>query len=85
MRISQWPKVNTKWYLGVQCLKCRTPILFALDHGEGIGQPPRTGRLVLTCPLADCGHQADYSTAAVSRFQKQPPATKEMKHPGGSI
>ncbi|PYS40479.1 MAG: hypothetical protein DMG14_10465 [Acidobacteria bacterium] len=79
MRISQWSKVDTKWYLGVRCQKCGTPILFALDHSEGTGQPARAGKLVLTCSLAECRHQADYSTAAVSRFQKQPPAAKEAK------
>jgi len=48
------------------------PILFALDRSEGAkeGQPLSAGRLVLTCPLDDCRHQADYTTVAVSRFQK---------------
>jgi len=77
MRISQWSKVDTKWYLGVQCRKCRAPILFALDQSEGEGFPVSAGRLVLTCSLAECRHQADYSTATVSRFQKQPGALNE--------
>jgi hypothetical protein len=72
MRISQWSKVDTKWYLGVQCRKCHAPILFAVDHSEGEVQPMPAGKLLLTCPLAECRHQADYSKAAVSRFQKQP-------------
>jgi hypothetical protein len=48
------------------------PILFALDHSDGTkeGQPASAGKLVLTCPLDECGHQADYTAAAVSRFQK---------------
>jgi len=48
--------------------------LFALDRSEGVGkrQPLSSGKLVLTCPLDNCGHQADYTDAAVSRFQKQP-------------
>ena len=79
MRISQWPKVDTKWYLGVRCRKCRTPILFALDHSEGEGNPSPAGKLVLTCGLAECRHQADYSGAAVARFQKQADAAKTTK------
>jgi hypothetical protein len=48
--------------------------LFALDRTEGAEkhQPQSAGKLVLTCPLDNCGHQADYTGAAVSRFQKQP-------------
>lgn len=62
------------WYLGVRCQKCHVPILFALDRSEGAGDgpPPPAGKLVLTCPLDKCRHQADYTAAAVSRFQKQP-------------
>jgi hypothetical protein len=50
------------------------PILFALDRSEGAkeGQPLSAGKLVLTCPLEECGHQADYTASAVSRFQKIP-------------
>jgi hypothetical protein len=72
MRMTHWPKADSKWYLGVRCRKCDVPILFALDHSDGETQPARAGKLVLTCPLAECRHQADYSTASVSRFQKQP-------------
>ena len=71
MRISQWSKADTRWYLGVRCHKCHVPILFALDHSEGEAKPARAGKLVLTCPLAECRHRDDYSSAAVSRFQKQ--------------
>jgi hypothetical protein len=48
------------------------PILFALDRSEGAkeGQPVPAGKLVLTCPLDECRHQADYTAVAVSRFQK---------------
>jgi hypothetical protein len=62
-----------QWYLGVRCKKCRTPILFALDRseGEGKGQPLLAGKLVLTCPLEKCRHQADYTGARLSRFLKQ--------------
>jgi len=50
------------------------PILFALDASEGAGkrQSLSAGNLVLTCPLENCRHQADYTGAVVSRFQKQP-------------
>ena len=63
-----------RWYLGVRCRKCRVPILFALDGSEGAGDgpPPSVGKLVLTCTLDKCRHQADYTAAAVARFQKQP-------------
>ena len=79
MRISQWSKVDTKWYLGVRCHKCETPILFALDRSEGAVEPGPAGKLVLTCSLAECRHQSDYSTAAVSRFQKQPAVLNETR------
>jgi hypothetical protein len=75
-----------RWYLGVRCRKCRTPILFALDRSEGTGQtaPVSTGKLVLTCAIEDCKHQADYTAAAVSRFQKQSANSPKMteKHEG---
>jgi hypothetical protein len=79
LRISQWPKGDAKWYLGVLCQKCRAPILFALDHGEGQVMPPPVAKLVLTCSLEECRHRADYSNAAVARYQKQPDAAKENK------
>jgi hypothetical protein len=49
------------------------PILFALDRTEGAEKrlPLSAGKLVLTCSLDNCRHQADYTGAAVSRFQKQ--------------
>jgi hypothetical protein len=74
LNISRWPKADTRWYLGVRCKKCGLPILFALDRTEGAEkhQPLSAGKLVLTCPLDTCRHQADYTVAAVSRFQKQP-------------
>jgi len=55
------------------------PILFALDQSEGTkeGQPLSTGKLVLTCPVDECRHQADYNAAAVARFQKMPGKPKE--------
>jgi hypothetical protein len=62
-----------RWYLGVRCKKCRSPILFALDRSEGEGkhQSLPAGKLVLTCPLDECRHQADYTGARLSRFLKQ--------------
>lgn len=78
MHISHWPKADTRWYLGVRCKKCGAPILFALDRSEGEGQPAAAGKLVLTCTMAECRHQADYSTAAVTRFQKQPGAPNQV-------
>jgi len=87
LNISRWPKADTQWYLGVRCQKCRRPILFALDRTEGPEkrQPMSAGKLVLTCPLDKCRHQADYTGAAVSRFQKQPvkPDEKAKNAEGG--
>lgn len=73
MNVPRWPRADEQWYLGVRCRKCRAPILFALDRSEGerAGQPASARKLVLTCTLEACGHQADYSTAAISRFRKQ--------------
>ena len=80
MKISQWPKADLQWYLGVRCKKCRTPILFALDRSEGTGESTTTaGRLFLTCPLEKCKHQADYSGAPVARFQKTPESAADAK------
>ena len=70
MRIAQWAKVDARWYLGVHCRKCQAPILFALDHSDGIGKPEPAGKLLLTCSRVECGHMADYTGAKVSRFQK---------------
>jgi hypothetical protein len=84
MRISNWPKVDTRWYLGVHCRRCKTPILFALDHSNGETQPFSAEKLFLTCSSADCKHQADYSAAEVLRFQKSgTPATSENKRRRG--
>ena len=71
LNISRWPKADMRWYLGVRCQHCHTPILFALDHTDGAkeGLHLSSGKLVLTCPLDECRHQADYTAAAVSRFQ----------------
>jgi len=70
MYIPHWSKVDTRWYLGVPCWKCGTPILFALDHGDKQIPPAAAGKLFLTCLVAECRHQADYSKAEVLRFQK---------------
>jgi hypothetical protein len=50
------------------------PILFAIDHSDGTAerQPPPPDKLVLTCTLDECRHKADYTAAAILRFQKQP-------------
>jgi hypothetical protein len=70
VQISKWPKADTNWYLGVLCRKCQSPILFALDKSEGKQEFASIPKLVLTCSQDTCGHQADYSKARVSRFQK---------------
>ena len=71
MQFSRFPKSTDKrWYLGVLCAKCHSPILFGLDRTEGHGQFEAPAKLFLTCSNAECGHRADYSTAKVSRYQK---------------
>jgi hypothetical protein len=74
MNISNWSRVDTRWYLAVCCEKCRAPILFAIDRSDGAAdrQPPPADKLVLTCTLDKCRHKADYTAAAILRFQKKP-------------
>ena len=57
---------------------------FAVDRSSGIekAQAPSVGRLVLTCMLETCRHRADYTAAAVSRFQKEPVNTNEIRTDG---
>jgi hypothetical protein len=73
MNSSTWPKTDVRWYLGVPCQKCKVPILFAVDRSDGTGdsQNKSGGKLVLTCPREGCRHQANYTAAVISRYQKQ--------------
>jgi len=67
----QWSRTDQKWYLGVRCRKCHSPILFAVDHTDGIQDaqtPP--AMLVLTCTVDKCKHREDYTGAVVLRLQK---------------
>jgi hypothetical protein len=84
MNVSSWPKADKQWYLGVRCRRCHLPILFAIDRSGGIGnvQALSAGRLVLTCTLETCGYRADYTTAAISRFQKEPVQPNETRTNG---
>jgi len=71
MRMSSWSKSgDLRWYLGVLCAKCKTPILFGLDRSDGATPFVTPAKLVLTCSKPECGHQADYSKAKVARYQK---------------
>jgi hypothetical protein len=71
MHISQSSKsADTRWYLGVHCRKCKTPILFGLDRSEGQVQSVAPRKLLLTCGQPECRHQADYSESRVDRFQR---------------
>jgi hypothetical protein len=81
VNVSSWPKADKQWYLGVRCRRCKVPILFAVDRSDGSGatQVPSAGKLVLTCSLVTCGHRADYTTATISRFQKETVNTNENK------
>ena len=74
MKISRWPKIDTRWYLAVRCVNCESPIFFALDYGDGVEDrsSPPPEKLVLTCALASCGLRSDYTSAAIMRLQKQP-------------
>jgi hypothetical protein len=71
---TSWPRPDERWYLGVSCRKCRSPILFAVDYSEGVQdrRAPPPDILVLTCNANACRHKADYTGAAVSRLQKSP-------------
>lgn len=81
MNVSSWAKADRQWYLGVRCRQCHLPILFAVDRSGGIGQAqaPSAGRLVLTCTLETCRYRADYTAAAVYRFQKEPVKPNETR------
>jgi hypothetical protein len=74
MRVSRWSKIDTRWFLAVRCVNCKSPIYFALDYGDGIEDrtSPPPEKLVLTCTLAGCGLRSDYTSAAIMRLQKQP-------------
>ena len=74
MKISRWSKIDTRWYLAVRCVKCESPIFFAIDYGDGVEDrnSPPPEKLVLTCALAGCGLRSDYTSAATVRLQKQP-------------
>src|SRR6516165_8217085 len=86
VNVPSWPKADKQWYLGVRCRRCRLPILFAVDRSGGTGEAraPSAGRLVLTCTLETCRHRADYTTAAVARFQKEPVKPNETRTNGES-
>jgi hypothetical protein len=71
MNLSRWGKgADLRWYLGVRCKKCVSPILFALEPVGLETVQPQAGKLVLTCSKDDCRHQADYTSLPVLRFQK---------------
>jgi len=77
-----WRSSNTKdprWYLGVPCRYCKSPILFGLDRSEGHAPASPSLKLVLTCPDPECGRQADYSSTSVSRYQKNNDVAKRTK------
>ncbi|PYS01991.1 MAG: hypothetical protein DMG16_10655 [Acidobacteria bacterium] len=71
MHLSGHPRAaNKRWYLGVLCRGCNTPILFARDFSDGRSKLAAAAKLVLTCSEPNCGHRADYTDAKISRFQK---------------
>jgi RNase P subunit RPR2 len=74
----QWSRTDQRWYLGVHCRECRSPILFAVDHSDGVeSQQAPAGMLVLTCTVEGCKHRADYTDAVVLRLQKSSPIINE--------
>jgi hypothetical protein len=77
MRISHWSKVDTRWYLGVLAGNAKRQFYLLSTRATGEVRPSPAGKLLLTCPPAECRHQADYSAATVSRFQKESSALKE--------
>ena len=44
--------------------------MFGLDHSEESKDTRPAAKLVLTCAADNCRHNADYTAAAVLRFQK---------------
>ena len=57
-------------------------ILFGLDRSEGNEAEPSTPqRLFLTCKEPDCLHQADYSLAKVSRYQRNQDGALNQEQP----
>jgi hypothetical protein len=64
------PKAETRSYLAVRCERCGSPIPFALDHTGGERESPPAAKLVLTCAGDTCRYRADYTAAAVLRYQK---------------
>src|SRR5262249_49767005 len=82
MHLSGHPRsLEKRWYLGVLCRTCKTPILFARDFSDGKGDRPSAGKLVLTCGEPECRRSADYSNAKISRFQKSSPLSKTSSKP----
>jgi hypothetical protein len=53
--------------------------MFGLDHSEGAIESLPAAKLVLTCTVDNCRHKADYTTAAVLRFQKQPAVARNQE------
>jgi len=80
----QWSRPEDRWYLGVHCRKCHSPILFAVDRSDGVRteQTPQTATLVLTCTAEKCKHKADYTGAAIQRLQK---STADGEKTSGSV
>jgi hypothetical protein len=82
MHLSGHPRsLEKRWYLGVLCRTCKTPILFARDFSDGKGDRPSAGKLVLTCGEPECRRSADYSNAKISRFQKSATLSKPSSKP----
>lgn len=79
MSINSWSRTDTRWYLAVRCEKCKFPIMFGLDRSEGALESLPAAKLVLTCTVDNCRHKADYTTAAVLRFQKQPAVARNQE------
>ena len=79
MSTYRWSRTDPRWFLAVRCEKCELPITFGLDHSEGSNESLPAAKLVLTCTVDNCKHKADYTTAAVFRFQKQPAVADETR------
>lgn len=63
-------RTDRKLYFGVICKHCGVPILFGVDISEGNSPMSRAVKLILTCAATECGLQADYDGAPVSRYRK---------------
>lgn len=60
-----------EWYFGVYCPRCLWPIVLFHDPSRGGVKFAGPGKLDVTCPRPDCGHQHYYTTGEVVSLEAQ--------------